>query len=212
LPENRPTLTAAGRIDCDNEEAVVIGLTGALLWNRLEDALNEEARQILMSHSTTMARDNITGLDMFQVKRELEEEGDHPVRLTREKMMQLARGHRYLDERASSPTPRTSARDLQVHLNEGKIDEAITAVRQKIETRSAAFPRSEEWDILSQVFRGGVGASAALAVSSPETSMFGCIGGVFRLFVVVILASWAAPSQRRTPTVRAGPPYRRSAQ
>ncbi|MBP6702058.1 MAG: DUF507 family protein [Vicinamibacteria bacterium] len=67
------SLTTANRIDCDNEEAVVMGLTGALLKEiRLEDALNEEARQILMSHSTTMARDNITGLDMFRkVKREL---------------------------------------------------------------------------------------------------------------------------------------------
>ena len=67
------TLTTASRIDCDSEAAVVTGLTGALLKEiRLEDALNEEARQILMSHSTTMARDNITGLDMFRkVKREL---------------------------------------------------------------------------------------------------------------------------------------------
>lgn len=67
------SLTTASRIDCDNEEAVVMGLTAALLKEiRLEDALNEEARQILMSHSTTMARDNITGLDMFRkVKREL---------------------------------------------------------------------------------------------------------------------------------------------
>ncbi len=67
------TLTTASRIDCDSEETVVAGLTGALLKEiRLEDALNEEARQILMSHSTTMARDNITGLDMFRkVKREL---------------------------------------------------------------------------------------------------------------------------------------------
>lgn len=67
------TLATAGRIDCDNEEAVVLGLTGALLKEiRLEDALNEEARQILLSHSSTMARDNITGLDMFRkVKREL---------------------------------------------------------------------------------------------------------------------------------------------
>ena len=66
-------LTAAGHIDCDNHEAVVMGLTGALLKEiRLEDALNEEARQILMSHSSTMARDNITGLDLFRkVKREL---------------------------------------------------------------------------------------------------------------------------------------------
>ena len=67
------TLSTAGKIDCDNEEAVVMGLTGALLKEiRLEDALNEEARAILMSHSSTMARDNITGLDMFRkVKREL---------------------------------------------------------------------------------------------------------------------------------------------
>ena len=66
-------LSTAGRIDCDNEEEVVQGLSGALLKEiRLEDALNEEARQILLSHSTTMARDNITGLDMFRkVKREL---------------------------------------------------------------------------------------------------------------------------------------------
>lgn len=66
-------LQTAGRIDCDHEEPVVQGLTGALLKEiRLEDALNEEARQILLSHSSTMARDNITGLDMFRkVKREL---------------------------------------------------------------------------------------------------------------------------------------------
>ena len=67
------SLSVAGRIDCDNEEAVVQGLTSALLKEiRLEDALNEEARQILLSHSSTMARDNITGLEMFRkVKREL---------------------------------------------------------------------------------------------------------------------------------------------
>lgn len=67
------TLTAAGKIDCDDEEAVVQGLTAALLKEiRVEDALNEEAREILASHSSTMARDNITGMDMFRkVKREL---------------------------------------------------------------------------------------------------------------------------------------------
>ena len=67
------TLTTAGRIDCDSEEGVVMGLTSALLKEiRQEDALNEEARQILLSHSSSMARDNITGLDMFRkVKREL---------------------------------------------------------------------------------------------------------------------------------------------
>lgn len=66
-------LQAAGRIDCDHEEPVVQGLAATLLKEiRLEDALNEEARAILLSHSSTMARDNITGLDMFRkVKREL---------------------------------------------------------------------------------------------------------------------------------------------
>ena len=48
-----------------------LGASGELA-QPFEDALNEEARQILMSHSTTMARDNITGRDMFRkVKREL---------------------------------------------------------------------------------------------------------------------------------------------
>lgn len=66
-------LTVNEHIDCDNEEDVVQGLTSALLKEiRLEDALNEEARQILLSHSGAMARDNITSLDMFRkVKREL---------------------------------------------------------------------------------------------------------------------------------------------
>ena len=66
-------MTHSGHIDCDNEEAVIQGLTAALLKEiRVEDALNEEARQILLSHSSTMARDNITGLDIFRkVKREL---------------------------------------------------------------------------------------------------------------------------------------------
>lgn len=67
------SLVTDEQIDCDHEEDVVQGLATALAKEiRLEDALNEEARQILLSHSSTMARDNITSLDMFRkVKREL---------------------------------------------------------------------------------------------------------------------------------------------
>lgn len=66
-------LVKSGEIDVDAEEPVVQGLTATLLREiRLEDAINEEARQILMEHSGVMARDNITGLEMFRkVKREL---------------------------------------------------------------------------------------------------------------------------------------------
>ena len=66
-------LIQSGEIDVDAEEPVVQGLQAALLHEiRLEDALNDEARQILLEHSGAMARDNITSLEMFRkVKREL---------------------------------------------------------------------------------------------------------------------------------------------
>jgi hypothetical protein len=66
-------LVSSGEIDVDAEEPVVQGLATALLHEvRLEDALSEEARQILLEHSGAMARDSIMSLDMFRkVKREL---------------------------------------------------------------------------------------------------------------------------------------------
>src|SRR5262245_21487168 len=83
-----------------------------------------------------------------------EEEGDHPVRLSREKMMQLS--HVAIGYLKDEPMVEffTDPGAIRAEIfkfieNEGKVDEAIDlAVRQKIETQKRGIPEgSEEWDI-----------------------------------------------------------------
>ena len=67
------TLVASHKIEVDSEPPLVEALILAMNEEMsLEDKLNEEARQVLMEHSSEMERSNITYTEMFKkVKREL---------------------------------------------------------------------------------------------------------------------------------------------
>ena len=67
------TLVAAGRLEVDNEARVVEGIAHAIVEElSIEDRLNEEAREVLAQHMTSMERSDITYSEMFKkVKREL---------------------------------------------------------------------------------------------------------------------------------------------
>jgi hypothetical protein len=67
------TLVAEGKLEVDSEERVA-GEIGRVITEELrrEDDLNEEVRQVLLSHAPEMERSNITYSEMFKkVKREL---------------------------------------------------------------------------------------------------------------------------------------------
>jgi hypothetical protein len=67
------TLVGAGRLQVDDEAAVIEGIARVVADElSLEDRLNEEAREVLARHSTSMERSDITYSEMFKkVKREL---------------------------------------------------------------------------------------------------------------------------------------------
>lgn len=70
------TLVAAHRIEVDSEARLAEGI-GRVITEELmvEDRLNEEVREVLVSHSSEMQRSNITYTDMFKmVKRKLAKE------------------------------------------------------------------------------------------------------------------------------------------
>jgi hypothetical protein len=67
------TLVAAKRLEVDDEARVMEGI-GRVIADELsiEDRLNEEAREVLAQHMTSMERSDITYSEMFKkVKREL---------------------------------------------------------------------------------------------------------------------------------------------
>jgi hypothetical protein len=67
------TLVAEGKLEVDSEERVA-GEIGRVITEELrrEDDLNEEVRQVLLSHAPEMERSNIAYSEMFKkVKREL---------------------------------------------------------------------------------------------------------------------------------------------
>jgi hypothetical protein len=67
------TLTGEGRLEVDDEARVVEGISRVVADElRIEDQLNEEAREVLIQHMAQMERSDITYSEMFKkVKREL---------------------------------------------------------------------------------------------------------------------------------------------
>jgi hypothetical protein len=67
------TLTAARRIEVDDEHQVIEGIARVITEElQVEDRLNEEVREVLVQHSAQMDRSDITYSEMFKkVKREL---------------------------------------------------------------------------------------------------------------------------------------------
>ena len=70
------TLLAVGKIEADDEAAVMEGVASVITEElRKEDRLNEEVRDVLVEHSDEMSRSNITYNEMFKmVKRRLAKE------------------------------------------------------------------------------------------------------------------------------------------
>ena len=70
------TLEATGKIEVDDEAAVMEGVASVITEElRKEDRLNEEVRDVLVEHSDEMSRSNITYNEMFKmVKRRLAKE------------------------------------------------------------------------------------------------------------------------------------------
>ena len=70
------TLVATGKIEVDDEAAVMEGVASVITEElRKEDRLNEEVRDVLVEHSDEMSRSNITYNEMFKmVKRRLAKE------------------------------------------------------------------------------------------------------------------------------------------
>ena len=67
------TLVAAKRLEVDDEASVIDGIARVIADElSIEDRLNEEAREVLAQHMTSMERSDITYSEMFKkVKREL---------------------------------------------------------------------------------------------------------------------------------------------
>lgn len=67
------TLVAAKRLEVDEEPRVIDGIARVIADElSIEDRLNEEAREVLAQHMTSMERSDITYSEMFKkVKREL---------------------------------------------------------------------------------------------------------------------------------------------
>jgi hypothetical protein len=67
------TLVAAKRLEVDDEARVTDGIARVIADElSIEDRLNEEAREVLAQHMTSMERSDITYSEMFKkVKREL---------------------------------------------------------------------------------------------------------------------------------------------
>ena len=67
------TLVAAERLEVDDEARVIDGIARVIADElSVEDRLNEEAREVLAQHMTSMERSDITYSEMFKkVKREL---------------------------------------------------------------------------------------------------------------------------------------------
>ena len=67
------TLTSEGRLEVDDEAKVVEGITRVIIDElRVEDQLNDEVREVLAQHMSSMERSDITYSEMFKkVKREL---------------------------------------------------------------------------------------------------------------------------------------------
>jgi hypothetical protein len=70
------TLVGQGKLEVDDETAVVAGLVGVITQEmQKEDRLNEEVREVLVQHAREMERSNITYTEMFKmVKRKLARE------------------------------------------------------------------------------------------------------------------------------------------
>jgi hypothetical protein len=67
------TLTADGRLQVDDEPKVLEGIARVITDDlRVEDQLNDEVREVLAQHMSSMERSDITYSEMFKkVKREL---------------------------------------------------------------------------------------------------------------------------------------------
>ena len=67
------TLVAAERLEVDDPARVIDGIARVIADElSIEDRLNEEAREVLAQHMTSMERSDITYSEMFKkVKREL---------------------------------------------------------------------------------------------------------------------------------------------
>jgi hypothetical protein len=67
------TLVAAERLEVDDQARVIDGIARVIADElSIEDRLNEEAREVLAQHMTSMERSDITYSEMFKkVKREL---------------------------------------------------------------------------------------------------------------------------------------------
>jgi len=67
------TLTADGRLQVDDEPKVLEGIARVITDElRVEDQLNDEVREVLAQHMSSMERSDITYSEMFKkVKREL---------------------------------------------------------------------------------------------------------------------------------------------
>ena len=67
------TLVAAERLEVDDQARVIDGVARVIADElSIEDRLNEEAREVLAQHMTSMERSDITYSEMFKkVKREL---------------------------------------------------------------------------------------------------------------------------------------------
>jgi hypothetical protein len=70
------TLVAEGKLEVDSEPRIIEGIAHVMTEELLiEDKLNEEAREFLMSHADEMQRLNITYSEMFKmVKKRLAKE------------------------------------------------------------------------------------------------------------------------------------------
>lgn len=70
------TLVAEGKLEVDSEARIIEGIAHVMTEELLiEDKLNEEAREFLMSHADEMQRLNITYSEMFKmVKKRLAKE------------------------------------------------------------------------------------------------------------------------------------------
>jgi hypothetical protein len=70
------TLVAEGKLEVDSEPRIIEGIAHVMTEELLiEDKLNEEAREFLLSHADEMQRLNITYSEMFKmVKKRLAKE------------------------------------------------------------------------------------------------------------------------------------------
>jgi uncharacterized protein len=144
------TLVAEGKLEVDDPARVVAGIIQVITDElRLEDALNEEVRQTLLEHTHHL----LVHVQQGQA-RAREEEGHHPVKLSRERVLHLSRlimGYLDQDDAVEYFEEPKEIRQQIVKLIEGemKADEMIDAlVRRKLETQKRVVEGSDEWEVL----------------------------------------------------------------